>query len=77
MLSYTEKFRETRTKLINFMEEFVFGNELNYFEQIGEGENRWKVVPPIMETLKEKARAQGLWNLWLPAVSGFSQLEYA
>jgi acyl-CoA dehydrogenase len=30
-----------------------------------------------METLKSKARAQGLWNLWLPAVSGFSQLEYA
>jgi alkylation response protein AidB-like acyl-CoA dehydrogenase len=30
-----------------------------------------------MEELKAKAKAQGLWNLWLPAVSGFSNMEYA
>ncbi len=36
----------------------------------------WK-VPPIMEELKEKARLAGLWNLFLPGVSGFTQLEYA
>lgn len=32
MLSYSDKFRETRDKLINFMEEHVFGNEMTYFD---------------------------------------------
>lgn len=34
-------------------------------------------IPPIMEELKEVARLAGLWNLFLPGVSGLSQLEYA
>lgn len=39
-------------------------------------ETRW-TIPPLMEELKKKARQAGLWNLFLPGVSGFSQLEYA
>ena len=39
--------------------------------------NQQWVVPPIMEELKKKAREAGLWNLFLPGLSGFSQLEYA
>jgi acyl-CoA dehydrogenase len=34
-------------------------------------------VPAVVEELKTRARARGLWNLFLPAVSGLSQLEYA
>lgn len=34
-------------------------------------------VPPIVEELKEKARVVDLWNLFLPGVSGYTQLEYA
>jgi acyl-CoA dehydrogenase len=34
-------------------------------------------LPPVVEELKAEARAQGLWNLFLPAVSGLSNLEYA
>lgn len=34
-------------------------------------------VPPVLEDLKAEARRRGLWNLFLPAVSGLSQLEYA
>jgi acyl-CoA dehydrogenase len=34
-------------------------------------------VPPIVESLKEEARSQGLWNLFLPDVSGLSNLDYA
>ncbi|XP_059508178.1 acyl-CoA dehydrogenase family member 11 [Stegostoma tigrinum] len=37
---------------------------------------RWK-KPPIIEALKHKAKAAGLWNLFLPAVSGLTQLDYA
>jgi acyl-CoA dehydrogenase len=33
--------------------------------------------PPIVEELKTEARARGLWNLFLPSVSGLSNLEYA
>jgi acyl-CoA dehydrogenase len=34
-------------------------------------------LPPVVEELKTKARGLGLWNLFLPAVSGLSNLEYA
>ena len=34
-------------------------------------------IPPILEQLKKKAMKEGLWNLFLSGVSGFSQLEYA
>ncbi len=34
-------------------------------------------LPPIVEELKAEARAQGLWNLFLPAISGLSNVEYA
>lgn len=34
-------------------------------------------VPPVVEELKKKARGLELWNLFLPAVSGLTQLEYA
>lgn len=38
--------------------------------------NRWQ-VPPVMEELKRKAKAQGLWNLFLPSESKLTQAEYA
>jgi acyl-CoA dehydrogenase len=34
-------------------------------------------LPPVVEELKAEARAQGLWNLFLPAVSGLSNMEYS
>jgi acyl-CoA dehydrogenase len=33
--------------------------------------------PPILDELKAEARSRGLWNLFLPSVSGLSNLEYA
>ncbi|XP_062841210.1 acyl-CoA dehydrogenase family member 11 [Trichomycterus rosablanca] len=47
-----------------------------YYAKHTEGPQRWQ-TPPILEELKEKARAAGLWNLFLPAVSGLSQLDYS
>ena len=41
-------------------------------EQLGD----WK-IPPVMEEMKLKAKEAGLWNLFLPGVSGLSQLAYA
>ena len=39
-------------------------------------DKQW-TISPLLEELKEKAREAGLWNLFLPGMSGFSQLEYA
>jgi acyl-CoA dehydrogenase len=62
-----------------FMDEHIFPNEHLFHEQI-EG-NRWE-TPPIMEELKAKAKAQGLWNLFMPLSygqysAGLTNLEYA
>ena len=59
------------------MEDEIFPNEKVYDSQVETGEKRWKVVPPILFELMEKAKKTDLWNLFLPEVSKVSQLEYA
>ena len=71
--------RDLQQRLQTFMDEHVYPNEATYLEQHGASEDRWQ-VPPIVETLKAKARAAGLWNLFLPDSergAGLSNLEYA
>jgi acyl-CoA dehydrogenase len=74
----SEHAQEYHRRLTAFMEEDVYPNEVTYHEQHAAGE-RWK-IPPIVEDLKVKAQAVGLWNLFLPESSqgaGLSNLEYA
>jgi len=69
---------ELRNRLAAFMDEDIYPNEGPYHEQLTAGD-RWK-VPPVMEALKAKARAAGLWNLFLPDRkhgAGLTNLEYA
>jgi acyl-CoA dehydrogenase len=76
---YSEKGRRLRARLEAFMDELVYPNEKTYQEQLEAAENRW-TVPPIMEELKEEAKAAGLWNLFLPDSAygaGLTNLEYA
>jgi acyl-CoA dehydrogenase len=78
--SYSEKLIRLQKKLNEFMEENVYPNEKTYEEQLNAQEGRWAVVPPIMEELKEKAKKEGLWNLFLPDSeygAGLTNLEYA
>lgn len=57
------------------MDERVYPAEAVYAEQRAElGPH---AVPPIVEDLKEEARRRGLWNLFLPAVSGLTVTDYA
>jgi acyl-CoA dehydrogenase len=61
-----------------FMDEHVYPNEERYYTQVAQG-NRWE-DPPVLEPLREKARAAGLWNLFLPDShhgAGLTNLEYA
>ncbi|MEJ9282067.1 acyl-CoA dehydrogenase [Ureibacillus thermosphaericus] len=78
--SFSPKVEELIKKLNHFMEEYIYPNEKVYEEQLTQQENRWSAVPPIIEELKEKAKEQGLWNLFLPDSeygAGLTNLEYA
>jgi acyl-CoA dehydrogenase len=69
---------ELRERLAAFMDEHVYPNETSYHEQLDSGD-RWQ-VPALMEELKSRARAAGLWNLFLPESehgAGLTNLEYA
>ncbi|MBO0589116.1 acyl-CoA dehydrogenase family protein [Sporosarcina sp. E16_8] len=75
----TVNAKELQVKLLKFMEEHIYPNEGLFENQLNEGESRW-TVPPIIEQLKEKAKAQGLWNLFLDDTKngqGLSNYEYA
>jgi acyl-CoA dehydrogenase len=61
-----------------FMDEYVYPNEERFYAQLKEG-SRWD-DPPLLEELKDRARAAGLWNLFLPDSThgaGLNNLEYA
>lgn len=72
---YSPKTIELQKKVREFMEAHVYPNERAYLDEIAEGD-RWE-PSRLLGTLKAEARAQGLWNLFLPEVSGLSNLEYA
>ena len=75
---YSPRVKELQQRLVAFMEEHVYPNEPIYHDQINEGD-RWKPVG-IIEELKPKARAAGLWNLFLPESeygAGLKNIEYA
>lgn len=64
-----------------FVEEECIPGDAIYHAQLGEGEQRWKGHPSIIDDLKKRAKELGLWNLFLPRNhfkegAGFSNLEY-
>ena len=75
---HSDKVKELQRRVQGFMEEHVYPNEGTFLRQIAEGD-RWQPTC-IVEELKVKARAQGLWNLFLPESeygAGLTNLEYA
>jgi acyl-CoA dehydrogenase len=74
----SDKARELQQRVRAFMDAHIYPNERLCSEQIASGD-RWEPVP-ILEELKEKAKAQSLWNLFLPDSdygAGLTNLEYA
>jgi acyl-CoA dehydrogenase len=76
---YSDKVKELIARVTVFMDEHVYPVEALMHEQVAE--NPWS-TPPLMEELKAKAKAQGLWNLFLPVSygkysAGLTNLEYA
>jgi len=73
------RVRELSTRMTAFMRAHIYPNEPVFKQQLNAQASRWD-CPPIMEELKERARAEGLWNLFLPEShegAGLTNLEYA
>src|SRR5262245_28078381 len=78
MFEQTPRTRNLHERLTAFMAEHIYPDEQRYFG-LAEKDGPWK-VSPVVEELKPKARAQGLWNLFLPDEnlgSGLTNSEYA
>ncbi|HKQ83966.1 MAG TPA: acyl-CoA dehydrogenase family protein [Steroidobacteraceae bacterium] len=77
-LTQSARSCEFERRLKAFMAEHIYPNERRYYleaERLGP----W-VIYPVVEELKQRARAAGLWNLWLPAghaSEGLTNLDYA
>ena len=74
---FSEKTKELQKRLQRFMDESIYPNEHRFDEEVER--DRWKPTK-IVEELKPKARAAGLWNLFFPDDSegaGLTNLEYA
>jgi len=76
MFELSQKAKTFQDRLLGFMDEHIYPNEEHFYREIDK--NRWQPVP-LIEELKPKARAAGLWNLFLPDENGagLSNLEYA
>src|ERR1700733_6206210 len=76
---FSAKTERLRNQLLAFMERDVYPAEKVFERELNEAPSRWQ-IPPVMEELKRKAKAEGLWNLFLPESelgAGLTNLEYA
>jgi len=74
---FTDKVKNLQRRVQTFLDEYIYPNELRFHDEIEQ--NRWSPTR-IVEELKLKARAAGLWNLFLPDSehgAGLTNLEYA
>jgi acyl-CoA dehydrogenase len=75
--AFNSRVGELQKRLQVFMDEYIYPNEQRFHDEIED--NRW-IPTRVVEELKPKARAAGLWNLFLPdsdAGAGLTNLEYA
>jgi acyl-CoA dehydrogenase len=78
LFEISDNAKELQDRLNAFMDSQIYPNEQEYYRQLNEGD-RWQAIP-LLEELKEKAKAQDLWNLFLPESdygAGLTNLEYA
>src|ERR1700716_3573064 len=75
--AFSGKVKELRGRVQAFMDEYIYSNEQRFQDEINL--DRWSPTS-VIEELKAKARALGLWNLFLPDKvhgAGLTNLEYA
>ncbi len=79
MFPQTDRARDFEARLTSFMDAHVYPSERRYHDELAAAGDRWRVLP-VVEELKTKAKAAGLWNLFLPESArgaGLTNLEYA
>ncbi len=81
--SFSNKSKNLQTKLREFMSDHIYPIEAHYAHQLKNSDNRFSKMP-LMDELKNKAKAAGLWNLFVPPEhkeysphGGLSFLDYA
>jgi acyl-CoA dehydrogenase len=76
--AHSPKVKDLQARLTAFMAAHVYPNEKRFLDEVGQGD-RWQPTP-IVDELKVRARAEGLWNLFLPESeygAGLTNSEYA
>jgi acyl-CoA dehydrogenase len=75
---FSERSIQLREKLLAFMDAHIYPNEQRFEEELSALPSRWH-TPKLMDELKAKARAEGLWNLFVPRDHGgeLSNYDYA
>lgn len=76
---HSPKAKEMMERMQRFMDTHILPLEEEYLRATHHGNPDWKSweLDPRVDELKTKARGEGLWNLFLPDISGLSNLEYA
>jgi acyl-CoA dehydrogenase len=75
---FSDRAKELQGRVKAFMDQYLYPNEGTFIQQRDAGD-RWEPLP-LMEELKQKAQAEGLWNLFLPESeygAGLTNYEYA
>ncbi len=78
MFAFSDRAKELHQRVQDFIDEHIAPNEQLFEEQVATGD-RWQPTA-IVEELKGRAQAEGLWNLFLPDSehgAGLTNLEYA
>ena len=83
MFEFSEKSQDLQARLSAFMDEHIYPNEHVYAKQLDSAKSRYAPIP-LMDELKQKARADGLWNLFVPPAhaefsefGGLGNFDYA
>ncbi|KAM5231302.1 acyl-CoA dehydrogenase family member 11 isoform 2-T2 [Hipposideros larvatus] len=79
LFAQSRRGQEVIAQVKHFMKQHILPAEkevIEFYVQNENSEDKWK-KPLVIDKLKEMAKAEGLWNLFLPAVSGLNQVDYA
>jgi acyl-CoA dehydrogenase len=80
--SHSDKVRELQERITAFMDQYIYPAERDYHDEVERNRragNPWQVTQ-VVENLKKRAKAEGLWNFFLPHSdrgAGLTNLEYA
>jgi acyl-CoA dehydrogenase len=79
---YSDKVQDLQRRVSAFMDEHIYPNEARFFAEVAANRDKGDAWVPtkVMDELKARARAEGLWNLFLPESergAGLTNLEYA